>query len=649
MTEKTRIIEALGEPGLLRLAQLAAAQAAGERVKYYLSLLHTASLHARSPERPAASLTGERIAAGIDDDNLDSIPGRSVRIEDGLFRIPEAEALCGRIAGELETLFAPIRASGDASSATLAARFAALHAQAWCDSTDQMSRAQVARITSTDRDGGDSAHLLALDMHKILGRLRGDIASENIDGATAYDIAPADHALVAAFMRGVNTTRPLKFDHPGLGTTATRGNGRLILQNDIGTTDAHVLVVHVDKRCVTLTYTDVHMQRLIFFQSLFEHWAVNWDDTRSRSDRDLEDGVYHLCTGKFTANNEAGLCDYLSFLGSRLVFLIDWNRARKRLRLLLPKKESLALLKWAADENLGHLGWLRAGGEQLVFDALAFAAQTPPAFGSRLDDMLERNRASAFMQFVLRTCSQTQRDGIPGDALRDSVRTELVNCFRSTHHQLIDIAAEHAALSIEIAASLRDSLLDLRSDTAAERIVFNARRAREWAQRADERVNLARELRHNGAGHNDFYCTLIEGADDMTDELEEAAFHLSLLPAPPPGGAMLDALGTLAGLAVSGVQEFLKALETARSVRRGAPREELQDFLEAIHHIMAVARHSDDAHRNFKRALIGSAEEGFPTRYAVGECARNLHAAADAVLRAALQLRDHVVANVMNE
>jgi hypothetical protein len=136
-------------------------------------------------------------------------------------------------------------------------------------------------------------------------------------------------------------------------------------------------VVHVEKGCVRVTYTDVHIQRLLFFQSLFAHWAVNWDDTRSRTDRDMDDGVYHISTGTFTANNEAGLSDYLSFLGSRLVFLIDWNRARKRLRLLLPKKESLAVLKWAADEGIGHMGWLRAGGEQLVVDALAFAARTP--------------------------------------------------------------------------------------------------------------------------------------------------------------------------------------------------------------------------------------------------------------------------------
>ncbi len=39
-------------------------------------------------------------------------------------------------------------------------------------------------------------------------------------------------------MRGLNRTAPLAFGHPGLGTTAVRANARLIIQNDIGTTDA---------------------------------------------------------------------------------------------------------------------------------------------------------------------------------------------------------------------------------------------------------------------------------------------------------------------------------------------------------------------------------------------------------------------------
>lgn len=103
---------------------------------------------------------------------------------------------------------------------------------------------------------------------------------------------------------------------------------------------------------VSLNFT---LPRLLFFQSLFEGYEVRWQDTRSRKDSGTEDGVYHLCIGSYKARSNAQLRDYLGHLGSRLVFLIDWNRARKRLRLFVPRKAAIDLLKWAADGNIGHM------------------------------------------------------------------------------------------------------------------------------------------------------------------------------------------------------------------------------------------------------------------------------------------------------
>lgn len=65
----------------------------------------------------------------------------------------------------------------------------------------------------------------------------------------------------------------------------------------------------------------------------------------------------------------------------------------------------MALLKWAADENVGHMAWLLAGGEQLVFEALSFAAKAPRTLGARLDDLLDVDMAFVFMQFVLQSWS----------------------------------------------------------------------------------------------------------------------------------------------------------------------------------------------------------------------------------------------------
>ena len=95
----------------------------------------------------------------------------------------------------------------------------------------------------------------------------------------------------------------------------------------------------------------MHLPRLLFFQNLFEGRGVDWDDTRSRRDDAMDDGVFHLCVGTFTAAGSRELQDYLTFLASRLVFLIDWNKARKRLQALVCKGEAIRLLLWAAAER----------------------------------------------------------------------------------------------------------------------------------------------------------------------------------------------------------------------------------------------------------------------------------------------------------
>jgi len=100
-----------------------------------------------------------------------------------------------------------------------------------------------------------------MDLHKALNRLSAAHAEEVLAGAHVYGLLPEDRPAVEAFMRGVESTRKLKFDHPGLATTATRSGARLTIQNDIGETDAHVVVIAVEQETVTVTYTDVHLAR----------------------------------------------------------------------------------------------------------------------------------------------------------------------------------------------------------------------------------------------------------------------------------------------------------------------------------------------------------------------------------------------------
>jgi uncharacterized protein Yka (UPF0111/DUF47 family) len=642
VTEKQHIITNLGEDSLLLPALVNAALAANDRSKYYFALLQTAKSHAEHPDSDAPSLRHERVSSGVGDETLDEVVGASVRAGEGRYRIPGAACILRALFQDVNAMLRPFGAEAQAG---FAPRLEALKARVPAAADNVLLAGDIDAMTSANRGQGDSLHMLIMDMHKALNALQATIAPETIDGASVYGIDPGDRDPVRAFMRGLKRTAPLKFDHPGLGTTATRSDGRLVLQNDIGTTDAHVLVVHVEGLQVTLTYTDVHLQRLLFFQSLFERYNVDWEDTRSRKDDAFEDGVYHLCLGNYSARDETDRNQYLEFLGSRLVYLIDWNRARKRLRLFVSKGEAIRLLRWAAENDHGHMAFLKAGGEQLIYDALDFVVKGQARFGEQLHEILGASEATEYLKSVLRTCAETLLLGEPESFIQDTVRAELFNYFRTGRQRLYDIISEHAALIVEIASGIRDSLLQARSADFTEQLARNSERAKAWEHRADELVNRARDAAKH-AESSEFFRAIVEAADDVADELEDAAFHLTLLASSPQRPTLYEKLHTLGDLLVQGAQEYLKAVETARHVRRGGAREDTQDFLEAIHRIMQMERRTDEAQRGVKIALARGAD-GFRELYVLTETAKNLEQAADGLMHCGLRTRDYILGQVM--
>ena len=639
MTEKTRILDSLNERTLLLPSLVNMALAANDRVKYRFTLLQTAQSHAERPDAPSTRLRSERMAAGVQDSRLDEVVENSVKVDGGRYRIPESSAILQQALDDVAEMLVPLRTAEMPESEGFAQR---LQAFALPEIRNGELAADLIRaITSGDRAGGDSLHLLVMDMHRALNALQASLAGESIEGCRAYGIRDADRPLIASFMNGVNRTAPLKFDHPGLSATATRVGDRLVLQNDIGTTDAHVLVVHVVGRTVTVTYTDVHLPRLLFFQSLFEDRDVKWNDTLSRKDAGMEDGVYHLCIGSHSARNTAQLRDYLEHLGSRLVFLIDWNRARKRLRLFVPRGAAVDLLKWAAGQNIGHMAWLKAGGEQLVFDAMSFAYGSQLKPGDRLDDLLGEDRALRFLRFNLTQAFDGLSQGRPVSLVADEIRTELASLVRSTEDALLDTALEHAGLIVELADTVRSALIAAQAGRLPE-VTAMAERAKSWETAADQELNSARGALQEG---EHFTIDLMSAADDIADDLEEAVFHITLSPKAP--GASFDALCRLVEHVASASRELVKALAASRHARRGVPREDMDDFLQAVHAIRTMEHASDLAEREVKRTLAADPRP-FGEVFGIVEAARNLEEAADGLMHVALLLRDHVLGKVVH-
>jgi len=52
----------------------------------------------------------------------------------------------------------------------------------------------------------------------------------------------------------------------------------------------------------------------------------------TKEDNKFESSVYYLINGSYMAKKREELEEFLEFLGSKIVFMIDWNRARKKIQ-----------------------------------------------------------------------------------------------------------------------------------------------------------------------------------------------------------------------------------------------------------------------------------------------------------------------------
>ena len=465
---KTKMMETLGEQGLTLPSQVEAGLAANDQLKFYFSLLQVARGHADQPDQSSPSLRPERLAAGVVDATLDHLV-TAARKQGSSYHLPGCDQLLTSITIDAHVMATPADSAAKQRLEILLKQLPKIEG-------DLIEGSAIDKITQVDRKSGDSLHRLVMDLHKQLNALQRGLAEELIDGAATYNLGPGDDTLIRAFMAGLNRTASLKFNHPGLGTTATRAGNRLILQNDIGTTDAHVIVIHVEGRTVNLTYSDVHLRRLQFFQALFARFAVVWTDPRSNQIAALAGGAsFFMSTGTLDTTDDKQLLDYLDYLGSRLVFLIDWNRARKQLRGFLKAEQRLSLLRWATNSDIGHRGFLELGGARLIWDAVEATGAPSIHLGDRLYDVLGEEAAYAFVQFTFKTATEgllaRQSDGL----IRDRICAELLNHLKTREVRLLKMAAGHAGLIFEIGTAIRDNLVGCGQELGITRQACQAR------------------------------------------------------------------------------------------------------------------------------------------------------------------------------
>jgi uncharacterized protein Yka (UPF0111/DUF47 family) len=638
MAAKASILKELQAEELLAPPGLREGIAANARAKYYLSLLQLAQAHAESPEI-AGDLHEERESCGIDDASLDEVVPSSRRSGEDTYQIRGVKSIVTRALEDVGRMIAPLREASHDQTEAFETRLRQLGGRADVGSSTASRRA-LASLSASNREEADSVHLLVMDVHKELHDLESRSAPESVEGVRAFGLQDEDRPLVEAFDRGVQRTRKLKFQHPGLSSTASRSGPRLTIENDLGETTAHVLIVRIEGLRSEIVHSDIHLPRLRFFQESLSKFSVTWNDTSARAPRGkLDTDLFYECVGAFVAKDAAEQAAFLEWVGSRLVFLIDWNRARKQLRSFVNKDASLTLLRDAAAEELGHRAFLEMGGARLVYDAMAAVMRNPLRFGERLDGVLGAETASSFLAVVFRITAHGMLEGRSRSLIAEQVRAEFASAYQAGGDRLLGLLLEHARMVVELAGALRDVV----GKSGSERGEI-AQAAKERERKADQWVAEVRRVVSRSTTEHATIRPVIDAADDAADGLEEASFLLAILPENTALGSEYEgALRDLVACLLSSSEAYLAALQAAGRVRSRADKDAIYPFLETIERVVAVEHETDRVEREAIAGLArGSVSDGRIVIVAA-RAASALEDAADALMHAAYRLREYTL------
>lgn len=640
---KEKAVASLGKKSLLLPAWIKAALAANDRLKLYLSMLQSAAQHASAPEGPVTDWGRELAQAGLHDLRWLRDFVKGAYFADQTLISPQLDQLLDALAADLSIMARPICDDDPGSDPALLAR-----REMWLQRLRELAdkegldRESLAEMTRGDRKGGDSFHLLVMDLHKQLNTLSSEIATETLDGAHVWQIRDADRPLIEAFMGGLNRTAPLKFSHPGLETAVTRDDSRLLIQNDIGTNDVHVLVIEVERQAIHLTYSDLHPGRFDFFRQMLEEIGYEW----TVFDPVISDGLnagkpYQVGKAAFHAENEHMLKAGLEAVASRIVFVIDWNRARKRLQNFVRKPQAHALLRRAAKEEWGHMAWLNAGGERLVFNAMQVVDSEAFRVGDRLDEVLGETAAFQFLLDLLRMSSIMLRQQQPVSLIADEARMLLARVLRQRTFEF-DLLADHAAYCHALAQALSEAL----ENGAAIHCTDVVARAKNWERQADHILMDARQR----AERQDRWrpvAELLAQADDVADALEEATFIYSMTLAEPLSGLpqpVIQVLRRLADTTLEAIQDQIKVIEIARHISEQGDCADSDSFLQALWRMLRAEKICDDLLRQARLTVLQSLHASPAEFFLANDLAATIENATDSLLTVGYSLRRMVFA-----
>jgi uncharacterized protein Yka (UPF0111/DUF47 family) len=406
----------------------------------------------------------------------------------------------------------------------------------------------------------------------------------------------------------------------------------------------HVLVIEVEQRTVTLTYSDLHTGRFDFFRQMLEAIGFEWTVFEPMTSDGLNAGKpYQLGKAILKAEDDAALMAGLEAAASRIVFVIDWNRARKRLQNFVRKPQAQTLLRRAADEEWGHMAWLLAGGDRLVFDAMQAVDSEAFRVGDRLDEVLGEASAAEFLLELLRISSTMLRQQQPMALLADEARMLLARVLRRRTFEF-DLLAEHAAYCHALALALCDALENgaVVDVSQSDSLVL---RAKAWERKADHLLMDARQRAQRQSRWMPM-VELLERSDDVADALEEATFIHSMTRIEPLEGlpsAVNEVLRRLADTTLAAIQDQIKAIEIGRHVSERGDPVDSELFLQTLWRVLRAERLCDDLSREARVTIVRTLHASPAGLLLANELANTIEEASDGLLAAGYVLRQMVL------
>ena len=235
---------------------------------------------------------------------------------------------------------------------------------------------------------------------------------------------------------------------------------------------------------MTITHTDVHEARAKFFIKLFDDFQVSWSGLTQEKAQGLAEGEpFYLVEGRFEAEDETRREAFLAAIGAALVFLIDWNKARKALRKLIGNSDAVRVLDWGARHEIGHRAFLELGGAELVAAAVRHATPTRIGFGEELGAVLGREAAVDYLRTALRLSTEALRKGRTARSVREALEAELVGRLERIESTLLTTVVRQMGLARDIAVGIREALAE--PERRQQSAIASAARAQRIEKKAD--------------------------------------------------------------------------------------------------------------------------------------------------------------------